>query len=350
MQGHEAYGYDLDPLAVLISKVWTKPVSLPLINRTFENLMKDVQSAKKKDMYLPWIDEDEKTSEFVDFWFSEPQKGALRKIAFFLNQYKKDGVNRDVLNALKLAFSRIVITKTEGSSLAWDISHSRPHKVRSENDYDVFAGYQNSVEKLTRQLIFDKDKIGSASITLGDARNLSKINNRSIDAIVTSPPYLNAIDYLRGHKFSLIWFGHTIPEIRDIRSISIGAERGHKSASNDDIVAIRERIVKETALPAPQIKMIDRYVGDAIELMSELSRVLARNGKIVLVVGNSCLRGKYIRNSDIFEYAGNMAGLELEHFSKRKLPTNSRYLPTPTGKKEPLGKRMKYEVVQTFVR
>lgn len=52
MQGHQAYGYDLDPLAVLISKVWTKPVSLTLLNRTFENLMQDVRSAKKKDIHL----------------------------------------------------------------------------------------------------------------------------------------------------------------------------------------------------------------------------------------------------------------------------------------------------------
>ena len=29
----------------------------------------------------------------------------------------------------------------------------------------------------------------------------------SVDLTVTSPPYLNAIDYLRGHKMSLVWMG-----------------------------------------------------------------------------------------------------------------------------------------------
>lgn len=348
VRGYDAYGYDLDPLAVLISKVWTRHVSVSAITKTYERLSADAQKAKTKDIYLPWIDEDEETAKFIDFWFSDPQKGDLRRISYFLNQYEQEGVNKDVLNALRLALSRIVITKTVGASLAWDISHSRPHKVRTENDYDVFAGYENSINKLTRQLVFDKKTFGKATISRGDARDMRKVKDGEIDAVVTSPPYLNAIDYLRGHKFSLIWFGHGIAEIRDLRSNSIGAERGRKEPSNDDVLKIREKILKKDALPAPQIKMIDRYIGDAIGLMSEISRVLKNNGKAVLVVGNSCLKGIYIRNSDIFKHAGEMAGLDLTHFTKRKLPDN-RYLPTPKGKKEPLGKRMKYEVVQTFV-
>ena len=44
-------------------------------------------------------------------------------------------------NALKLAISRTIITKKVGASLAWDVSHSRPHKVKTDNDYDVLAGF-----------------------------------------------------------------------------------------------------------------------------------------------------------------------------------------------------------------
>jgi len=42
--------------------------------------------------------------------------------------------------------------------------------------------------------------------------------------VLTSPPYLNAIDYMRCSKFSLVWMGHTIRELRNIRADSVGTE------------------------------------------------------------------------------------------------------------------------------
>jgi hypothetical protein len=36
-----------------------------------------------------------------------------------------------------------------------------------------------------------------------------------VDLIFTSPPHLNAIDYLRCSKFSLVWMGHSIAALRE---------------------------------------------------------------------------------------------------------------------------------------
>ena len=50
----------------------------------------------------------------------------------------------------------------------------------------------------------------------------------SVDLIVTSPPYANAIDYMRAHKFSLVWLGQPIANLSHLRSKYIGAERQDK--------------------------------------------------------------------------------------------------------------------------
>ena len=47
----------------------------------------------------------------------------------------------------------------------------------------------------------------------------------SVDLIVTSPPYANAIDYMRAHKFSLVWLGQPIANLSHLRGKYIGAER-----------------------------------------------------------------------------------------------------------------------------
>ena len=47
----------------------------------------------------------------------------------------------------------------------------------------------------------------------------------SVDLLITSPPYAsNAIDYMRAHKFSLVWLGHPLDELSALRSRYIGGE------------------------------------------------------------------------------------------------------------------------------
>ena len=115
----------------------------------------------------------------------------------------------------QIALSRTVITKAPKASLAADTSHSRPHRVSTTSDYDVIAGFSLAVTDLVR-LLEARRLVGCAEAHLGDCRMLDFIATDSIDMVVTSPPYLNAIDYMRGHKFALIWLGYSIPELRAI--------------------------------------------------------------------------------------------------------------------------------------
>ena len=61
----------------------------------------------------------------------------------------------------------------------------------------------------------------------GDARTLRGIRSASVDAVITSPPYLNAIDYLRGHKLALVWIGYGSSDIKRIKSLGVGARTQH---------------------------------------------------------------------------------------------------------------------------
>jgi len=346
VMGHNVVGYDLDPLAVLMSKVWTYRLDTVLLQTQFKKLIKDISTLKVKQAYLPWIDEDKETKDFINFWFDKPQQKVLRMLAFLFQKYEKQNIDENVLNALKLALSRIIVTKKSGASLAWDVSHSRPHKVKVANDYDVLLGFSKSVDKLIKQLT-SEEITGKSAIRRGDARKLRYLRDNSIDAVITSPPYLNAIDYLRGHKLSLVWFGYKISDLRNIRSISIGAEKGIWT-TEQIIIRIRNSVIKGT-LPLPKTRMVERYIEDSMGIMSEISRVLTKKGKAILVVGDSCLKGVYIENSNIFKKAGKLYGLKLVKAEEREIPQSNRYLPIPKGKRQPLGKRMRSEHILTFV-
>jgi hypothetical protein len=93
--------------------------------------------------------------------------------------------------------------------------------------------------------------------------------------------------------------------------------------------------------------MVMRYVQDIYRLMSEIARVVRSGGKVTLVVGNSCLKGSFIRNSDGVAKAGAMVGMQLLSAVERPLPDQNRYLPLSAG---PLDKRMRTETILSLRR
>ena len=130
--GHTAVGYDVDPLAVLISRVWTRPICDDAIVMTYRDVVRDALSRDPLEVDLPWIDGDEETRDFVDYWFGRAQQRDLRCISSAIVERSGVSESEEVeacLDVLRVALSRIIVTKEQCASLARDTSHSRPHRV-----------------------------------------------------------------------------------------------------------------------------------------------------------------------------------------------------------------------------
>lgn len=344
-QDHRGLGFDMDPLAVLMAKVWTTPLDPEQLRNAARDLAARVGSVRR-NVSLPWIDEDSETSQFIEYWFGDRQRSDLRKIAHLLRD-----AEGPVGDALRIALSRIIITKDYGASLARDVSHSRPHRVRDDNDFEVIPQFVRSADRLSK-LLGEKPLSGSSvEVSLGDARDLFEAEASFADAVITSPPYLNAIDYIRGHRMSLVWLGHRMGELRDIRARSIGSERAPQSGAD---LALAELLVSSLgpleSLPNDVRRMIDRYVLDLLGVMSELRRVLRPGGKAVLVIGNSTLRGVFVKNAEVVATIAERIGFELIRETERELPPSRRYLPPPRGAGySPLERRMRTETVLSYL-
>ena len=340
--GRRAIGFDMDPLAVLMSRVWTTPVTDERIVAVYQQASALALAADPEAVDLPWIDGDEETRKFIEYWFGKQQARALRCWAAALANLSVDASpeNAAALDVIRVALSRIIITKEQCASLARDTSHSRPHKVADESDYCVHQGLDRSL-KMVRKRLSTSPPAEGVRVQLGDARRL-QLDDASADAVLTSPPYLNAIDYMRGHRLSLVWLGHTLGSLRQIRSSSIGAERAPSTGQtvHDEVKAA---LGDMSGLPRRHVGMVDRYVADVLEIAREIRRVLKPGGTATLVVGNSCLKGVFIRNSAAISKALEIQGLKYIGETVRELPNQSRYLPTTEGSS--LAKRMRTETV-----
>ena len=234
-KGHKAIGVDPHPLAVLLAGVWTR---LSDRDAAREKAVEVLSRAKARMTTLSIAqaysaNSDEETRTFLRYWFDPYARRQLTALSHAIAHIREPSIR----DALWCGFSRLIITKQAGASLAMDLSHSRPHRTFERAPIKPFDRFLNAVEIVVGNCPEVRDgTLGPVtSVKQGDARKLD-VENESIDLVLTSPPYLNAIDYIRCSKFSLVWMGYTAKEMREIRGSSVGTESSSDEALSDDWV------------------------------------------------------------------------------------------------------------------
>lgn len=351
-KGHFAVGVDIDPLAVLISRVWATAVDKSAVRKAAQRALtsakKRAQLFNARDAYPR--DADQETRKFIRYWFDPRSRRQLSSLAHAI-RWCRDPKVRDVLWC---AFSRLIITKQAGASLALDLAHSRPHKVFHKAPLKPLDNFLKSVDRVLQNCLSSREKRqGPApSVQLGDARRLG-LADETIDLVLTSPPYLNAIDYLRCSKFSLVWMGSNTEYVRRLRSEAVGTEVGEYGGSPTSLSrGLISRLKLNSRLSKRKQAVLTRFIGDMQSAIMEVSRVLVPGGKAIYVIGENTIKGTYIQNAKIITAIAKKAGLRLTNHTRRTLPPNRRYLPPPSRGKTSaaLDGRMRREVVLYFVK
>jgi tRNA G10 N-methylase Trm11 len=347
--GHRAIGVDIDPLAVLISKVWTRAIDPEEVRDRATEVLRRARGVfatlTARSAYP--LNADQETRRFVAYWFDVYARRQLASLAMVIREVSDEAVRE----ALWCAFSRLIITKQAGASLAMDLSHSRPHKVFDRAPVKPFRKFIYAVGRVVDNCLDKKASNCNPTpcVHEGDARNLP-LADGSVDLVLTSPPYLNAIDYMRCSKFSLVWMGHTIAKLRQLRADSVGSEAGSGAVRDEEIYRIMSELKLVPGLKTRDESVLVRYIGDMRQAVREVARVLSPSGRAVYVIGENTIRGTFIRNAVIVSAVAEISGLKLEERRVRTLPANRRYLPPPSPGNGSAGmdSRMRREVILEF--
>jgi hypothetical protein len=343
--GHRSIGYDLDPLAILISRVWTRTIDRREVRKCARRVLDRARRIAAKlcvrDSYPSGADEE--TKAFVRYWFDTYVRRQLTALSVAIAEVRAEAVRE----ALWCAFSRQVIAKQAGVSLALDLAHSRPHRSFDRAPRKPFRFFLDAVDRVLDGCVhqYVKERGPAPNIQLGDVRAIP-LADKSVDLVFTSPPYLNAIDYLRCSKFSLVWMGYSVSALRGIRAKSIGAEVGAEETEVVDQALKGFRL--KGRLSGRNGRILNRYVEDSARGLQEIARVLAPGGRAVYVVGENTLRGTYIPTGRLIVRLATNAGLRLVERRSRRLPANRRYLPPPGAGNKSLDSRMRRETILTF--
>jgi DNA modification methylase len=336
--GRKAIGRDIDPLAVVQSRALCAAIGTARLESLGEAVEKSARRILKSGRYIEAARNslDDEGRRFIRYWFRKRHAHEL----FALSLAIDDEIRSADWPVIAAIFSSLIISRGSGASRAMDLSRSRPHRVDSKIPTSPFELWPRQLAAF--RTYYEKSSLaGSVDIKVGDARNL-RLPDESVDAIITSPPYLNAIDYMRTSKFSLIFLGSRLGELRAIRSGAIGTEvglaPGHLPKSLDAVVDTR--VADPTRQP-----MIRHYLFDLYNALSESFRVLKPGGYALYVMGPSILsRRNYDAAGVLCEVAREVGFRPVGH-GRRDLSETRRSLPPPRRSKlaDSINKRMTCE-------
>jgi SAM-dependent methyltransferase len=327
--GHSAIGFDTDPLAVLIAKAWCEDVDVKRLRRAAKGALRRAAAALARmsirEAYP--FGADEETRRFIRYWFDQRNRKELTALSTAILRVSDERVR----TLLFCGFSRLIIAKQAGASLALDLAHSRPHRVEGKATIvRPMSAFAAEIERICDRAPFPSPSATSiADIREGDARALP-LRAGSVDIVITSPPYVNGIDYQRTTKFSLVWMGYSVSELRKVRGDNIGTEAAGRSKETTEAQQAALRAMGSVGrLPDRTMNILRKYVRDMDAALREIARVLRTDGRAVIVIGDSTIRGTYVRNSRALLVLAEACGLQQVLVRRRRLPPNRRYLPPP---------------------
>ncbi len=288
LHGCSSVGVDINPIACLISKVKSKPLSEDELLKLTNTYVLKVQK-----YLLDCVKENYKDTELycypsIEHWFQKNVIKELSSIKTFIDKIPEDGI-KDVFKAV---FSSIVVrvSNQESDTRYAAINKNIKDGYTSKLFMERLLQFCESVKVFMKSL--PKTNI-DVSVYTDDSRYLTSIKKDSVDIVITSPPYANTYDYYLYHKHRKYWLGI---DVKAVMENEIGSRREFSSLKKDPT----------------------KWIDDAELSMKQIYRITKKGGNVFIIIGDSVINKNLINNGILFEKLGKTAGFQ--HISTKSTP------------------------------
>ncbi len=168
--------------------------------------------------------------------------------------------------------------------------------------------YRNRIRRMMKDLEGSRLLRPSVTTFKADSRSLGFLGDGVFDAVITSPPYLNKIEYTKVYSVeNELFFRASEPMLRSYIGDSV---RNSKDFENS------------VGMPA----IAKAYFQDLSMVLSELHRVLKNNGKGVFVIAQGVFPTGVVETEKIFVKIAEETGFKTERLwlANRRVATRNR--------------------------
>lgn len=194
--------------------------------------------------------------------------------------------------------------------------------------YDLFAQKISKIHADLKHIQSTNNHIGKGQIVHCDARSADNIRNNIplASLAITSPPYLNNLDYTMQTRMELFFlkFVNSMEELRSLRKtmVTCDAKAMYKDVKDSDEVKDVQSIQK-IATRLKEVHsgknwgwdyafMTTQYFGGMFKVLKAVKPILKRRARFVLIVGESVHSGVKVPVPDLLAELGEKAGYKTE--------------------------------------
>ena len=348
--GRNAVGLDVDPVAAFVSRVKTHRYSPGWLKASSDLLSQDLAELRR-------LGEEHYVRKFTDItrdelnaaisaaglwipeipnlfhWFRKYVILDMARINGAIQGLQAPNTHKDFF---KLCFASIVRAASNADPVpvsGLEVTSYMKRKEAMGRVINPFALFDRSVSKALKATFEYRQKLDNSSTVSSkqaDARHLSSSLRRDFDAIITSPPYHNAVDYYRRHKLEMFWLGFT--KTQEERLQLMRAYVGRSTIPKKESYPPEEHQLGSLATNW-ESKMRTSSIGRANAFrhytvsmkltFKQLARRLKDDKPMVMVVGNSKWNGSEIPTPELF---AELAAPDLRITDRFWYPIKNRYM------------------------
>ncbi len=271
-----SYGFDLNPLAVLISKVKTTPLDIDELNGTLKIILRSEDYKTLPDF------------KNIEFWFKSDVIEELAKIKLAIDDIEDEKVK----NFFLVAFSETVrnVSNTRKGEF-------KLYRITDENlikhDPNVFEEFKKIAEKNIQGMkgYITNKKEHDSKPQLFDTKSSLPLESNSIDIIVTSPPYGDSrttVAYGQFSRLALQWLGYDDAAALDKNLLGgMPSKELDIKINSPTLKQILNQIANKDVKRAREVLS---FYEDFDNCVTELNRVMKKGGYVCFVVGNRTVK------------------------------------------------------------
>ena len=236
-------------------------------------------------------------------------------------------VGAPVNNALRVAYGSILIPVSQ--------LHRSPclgyRRFPPKKPLDPFEEMDRVISEMAedlRRFAPEKPRWGPpAEIRTHDARSVS-LRRGSIGLAVTSPPYVNGMDYVMNYKLDLAWLGyaHSYADLAALRQAQVSCDNLPRAEAapylatdrvpdpwlREILARIHRNVAGKGSYRRNDVHgIVSRYFWDLVPVLRRVRESLRPGGQFLLVVGDSLLAGAYVPGDLLLARLGSSLGFRI---------------------------------------
>lgn len=285
--GRRAIGYDINPLALLVAKVKTTPVSPENLRMALESIERIASAIIPEYVNVPAFPN-------IDYWFKSGVVIELARLKHAIEHVKGEEAKR----FFKLVFARTVrqVSNTRGNEFKlYRIPEDRLKSYKPE----VFISFKmialECISAMEQLYLNTRETVPETEIQFYDSRTPLPIH-RYVDLMLTSPPYGDSRTTVAYGQFSRLALQWLDMWEQDVDRESLG---GKLTVHQISLPRLQQALLKIKEADEKRAKEVESFYYDLQKCVENIAKVIKPKGYAVFVIANRKVKGVVLPNDQL---------------------------------------------------